>query len=423
MIKINKDRLLVFIIVFITIFGNILKLGGAEVIGVTLTLYRVLIPMIFLILFLKRKVKSFNVCKEYSTYMIFMCVWFACGVIGLLLSSDIIISEAIKDFEALTLGFMVVSSLQMIEYNEKVQDIFCGLRICIYVLIIMGIIEIVYGIHLPTSMFSNETLMRSINIKGASGIFYNINDYCAFICMFLPLLYSDITVGNKIKIRLFRISMFIIALFIMLYDDANICIVASILSFIIYTCVFKGLFQRRKLIVLFSSFPAIIICALFVIKHLIQILNRQIHNYMNSCGSMYLRITGYKKALASLPKTFFMGVGPGNYPNYFSEVLKTEGLINPHNFWLEILTEYGLILFTLVVLFGIILIIRCIRISKKKNCDDAVVAVVMCISFTIGCLAPSSFLRYSYYWLILGVIFSVLKKNKNIFTRRCGCES
>jgi len=90
----------------------------------------------------------------------------------------------------------------------------------------------------------------------------------------------------------------------------------------------------------------------------------------------------------------------------------TKGFINSHNWWLEILVNYGIIIFTGYIIFYFSLILKLGKIyyrkisSKKKTiCEGLLISLV---GFSFASLGPGSIMAFKPHWLLFAFSLSFL---------------
>ena len=128
----------------------------------------------------------------------------------------------------------------------------------------------------------------------------------------------------------------------------------------------------------------------------------------------------YKDSLQAAFDTFFIGTGSASFSNYFISHTSVSGLVNPHNLYLEVLVEYGLIIMIsfAVGIFKLIIVIRkkLLRNYDKSTRWRLISGCEMLVIYSIACLAPSSFLGYAWQWILItiGILLSGMPEHKGV---------
>lgn len=100
----------------------------------------------------------------------------------------------------------------------------------------------------------------------------------------------------------------------------------------------------------------------------------------------------------------YFGLGVGNIEGYIQRQGNTDGIVDPHSFWFEVLGDFGLIGFGLYAAF---LILACARLWRRdvggrSPLDQT--PLVLAIASVPLVFAPSSVLTFTPFYLILGLI-------------------
>lgn len=439
-----EKRILIIIFVAAVIFSNLtffdLRIGG-----VVLTLYRVCIPIIFIYCTFMYGLKRAYIQKLHDffptrIYFLIMMIWVIWGCLSLFLMPWSNYTTGAKEIMGITLGTMSVFITICLCWTDGFDYLVVILKICIAVLILIGYVEILFGWHFQSSMINDPQYIAEVESYYAgkevpastyyiaTGIFYNPNDFCAMLCIFSPLfLYHQ----DKSKLKLVLSYLAITSVFlILLIDDAWICIVSLIIGLLIYV-----IFSKARSMTYVGLLLAYVIPRYFgkkiidginillyrctgseVFNHSICIsdvesaVSVQVENNANGNGSMFYRLNTYREGLrATFVDSKGLGLGPGGFPQYFSKIADSHHMIaNPHSLWLEILSQYGILIF---VLFSIALLLICIKLIRlyKYNHDlKCILIISVGVTFAFACFSPSNFLQNTYYWVPIGMGLGLL---------------
>lgn len=112
-----------------------------------------------------------------------------------------------------------------------------------------------------------------------------------------------------------------------------------------------------------------------------------------------------------LMKSGGMGVGPGN-SELLVERYKTRGRTDLHNWWMELVVDYGVIGF---LAFGGFFLWLCISLGHRwkvlspgKEAYLAEASIISLLSFAPGSMAPSSIAAQHYPWMIFGLALALV---------------
>jgi O-antigen ligase len=127
-------------------------------------------------------------------------------------------------------------------------------------------------------------------------------------------------------------------------------------------------------------------------------------------GSGFRRLNVIKDGLWMTSETHGVGVGAGNFEaNIVKAPFPTEGVINPHNLWLEVLSQYGLLVFLLFVTWLIWCLLVGLRLLNHTEVTVGAAArplgltiVVSVLGNVLAATANSAYLESSVNWVFLG---------------------
>ncbi len=138
-----------------------------------------------------------------------------------------------------------------------------------------------------------------------------------------------------------------------------------------------------------------------------NVLHEQMKGFRLGYGSLLRRVTIYIDSIKAAANTLFIGIGPAGFEEYFTAHPSASGLKNPHNFYLEVLVQYGLIIAALFVT-GLIRLLSSIvsmyKMASNKDDKSRYLALFeIFVVYAMVCIASSSFIGYLYQWILLGV--------------------
>lgn len=410
----NRESSLLKLLVYITVFGNIIRIPGIKIFGLVLTLFRVLLPIIIVLCILKLK-NSYEkrlVNTPGVVLLLTVVIWIAWGVLLLLISPYTNYHSGLKEMESLISGICVLLAVFLLKSNDSFDVICSTLKNCIVVLSTLGIFELITGIHLTTSRFvstdydsSSLVSLANTNVHLASGVFYNENDYSAFLAIFaLALLYGN----NTFKKKIVSMLSLLFVIIVLVINDANICLFS--LGVGLLTLLLVRYNVGRLIYILIRKYPWALFLLLWAIILLINRFDVQFENYTLGFGSLSERLKIYGDLLDSIVYTKGFGVGPNGLKSYFDSVYHNSYLVDPHNYWLEILAKYGVVVFALFIISLTSLIFSSYK--YQKNLIQVSLAIAMFADFVFACLAPSSFMGNNYQWILISLIVIVCSQRR-----------
>lgn len=146
-----------------------------------------------------------------------------------------------------------------------------------------------------------------------------------------------------------------------------------------------------------------------------------------------MRINLIYNGFEVLKQHYLIGVGPGNMNYYMEnyEVYPTKGISNMHNYWMEILLDYGVIIFAIFVFYYLKLTIEMIKAyccCKSKKITAIYIGFLFFIcSFIVASISSSNNLTKEWLWLLVGIILAFVnittKKYENIKNEEEKCSN
>lgn len=443
--NIRCDNVIAVLVCFLSVFGMI-SLTGIKILGVTLTAYRTAIPVILIYyLFYIIKDGHFDLIKrkgylDIKIFISFFAVWIIYGIIQTVIGYNLNRVDAVRELLALILGFMCIVTIILLTVRGVQPKVFIVAIKCIFVgLLVFAYIETIFGIHLETSKIyelmqtSEETVWQVKYL--ATTIFYNVNDYAAFVAIFLPLFF----ISNNKKMYIANILVIALSIAMIIRLDAWISLFAIGASIVVWAVVGILCKKERHISTYIKGAGVIIIFfvvykfgyKIFNLLYLIwpsqksdmgaeenivdgslgigDVLSAQLgENATGSSGS--LRINTYLESIKNMfQDTCGLGYGPGNYSNYLMREADTSNfLTNPHSLWVEIFVQYGVVIFVAYMIILVFLYISLIRTYLKYRSQVVLAAILIDTSYVLASFNPSSFLAYPYQWIVIGLSLAAL---------------
>jgi teichuronic acid biosynthesis protein TuaE len=364
-------------------------------------------------------------------FLQFLALWFCDAFVSMLWAAEK--TDAIKNIIFLFTGISLV--FFMVYFFRKLSNlkILFWLFIFIFIALLpLGIWETYTGNHLE-----NSKMFEADNIRSAfspTAVFFNPNDYAAYIVLTLPMLLVWLRYTHAIIGRILLIVATILGLWLLLMTFARSCYIAFLMGFSFWLIFFLPLKKTFKISILMlilligfiSVFPS-------EFEHFFKTAEDQMSSLAllasdgqdDSSGAIRLNLikNGAFFAIQSLG----FGVGAGNSEYYIANhaIYPVGGITKMHNWWMEILVNYGVIIFVgYVVLYLSILLKlwslhkRAEDVTEKIICESLLVSWV---SFFMASISSSSFITFSPQWIYLGFTIAFLnyakiKNNKCFLT-------
>lgn len=381
--------------------------------------YRIILILVWLIfitqLTLKNGIIKFSHIKI-KLYLFFIGLWFFYALLSTVWALDKI--HAIRADIFLFIGFSII--FFMVYYFTDFDDIKKLYYLWLVILICLlpiGLWENLTGNHLIVSGLIGAPI---INRFMPTTVFDNSNDFATYLAISLPFVISFIRYSKSIFYRMAGDVILLVSLYLLLETYSRANYIAVILEFIFVFIFLLKKISKLKFLIL-ALVLSIIIFKMFPVQtqkitNTIIIQLRSINSpWSLKYGSTGVRINLIKNSLIFLQKTFGFGVGAGNAEYWMAHfsVYNTENILNPHNWWIEILVNYGIFIFVGYIIFYIKLFQKiyksCFYLRNNNNekmlCETILIALV---GFPIASISSSSIIELRFQWVFFAFAMAFL---------------
>lgn len=353
-------------------------------------------------------------------YFIFFLLWLTWGLISLLWAPNTILG--IKHLVYLGSGCLIV--FFTVFYSRTLEDLKTLLMINVFVLIFeigLGLWELYSGFHLMGS-FPRYYLRH--NILPVIGTFGHPNNFATYLSMYLPLLYMwGKYHENKIMTCIYFILL-ILGIHLIISTDSRANMLAVILGIIFvlifiiinnWDLFFRSLIKTIIILTIILGLGTFSYTNQFfdlTNNHIVQQIT-SVFTHWEEGSSINVRKTLILKGLAMLKESYGFGVGPGN-SQFLMEQYKNEtfGNVKMHNWWVEVLVDYGVLVWVLLLFFLAKMIRDLMRVYRSSEQQKlkmwAEGLMISLIMFFIGVLSNGSMMSSPHMWILFGLVLSVI---------------
>lgn len=233
--------------------------------------------------------------------------------------------------------------------------------------------------------------------------FRNTNDFATFMLFSVFIAYVCAANAQGKSKKLFYIAVMASSSYMVFQASSR----ANILGLIVASIVFVGLSMRNRNWRL-GFMTALAIMSVFLLINLTDVL-KLVDEYLDlvfysNRGSEHVRMNLIKDGLTFLKSTFGFGTGAGNIEYWMENhgVHNKSSVLRMHNWWMEILVSYGVIIFILYVIFYLKLFIDMYQIyctSEDKENRSVSLGIFCCAAgFVIGSISASSNISVEWLW-------------------------
>jgi teichuronic acid biosynthesis protein TuaE len=353
-------------------------------------------------------------------YLQFLGVWLLYAILTLAWAASK--TEAIRDIAFL---FMSVSSIFFVVYyfsNGKDLKRFYYLWLAVFAgLLLIGIWEHLTGQHLPVSGYFGETRVRFM--FRPSGVFHNINDFATFLALSIPFALGFFRYAKRLLTRLVGLGAVVVAFYLIVVTGSRANMLAVLLELAFVVLLLTNIRQKVKVTVVAGIFLATVVVFL---PGPIREFSSEITGGLSTIaaqaeldtGSVGVRMNLARNGLIFLSSTAGFGVGAGSAEYWMANFSRydTSGILNPHNWWLEILVDYGIFIFAGYILLYLGLIRRLYEIYRRlddrtdKMIDETL--LVALVGFFFASISSSSIMAQKPQWFLFAFALAFLNYHR-----------
>ncbi|MBG9988964.1 O-antigen ligase family protein [Aerococcaceae bacterium DSM 111176] len=294
-----------------------------------------------------------------------------------------------------------------------------GIWFMMTLLLLLGVIEITFNVYLLADLgkldkygtFNTQPLTRM-----PITIFENQNDYATMLLAYLPLNFI-LFKGTRYNLMRILTSVLIVLGTYLIYRTQSrlVLLSALIFLFIMFIQLFKWDIKTK----VFRNWIIVGGVTLTALILLVPQLRSMVSGLIYT-GGIYdlsgdeVRINLWRNGFLFLAQTFGFGVGAGNIETWMGEFAfyPVENIVNMHNWWLEILTGYGIIVFVLYVVMYGLLIHKLHQLRHQLTEVDRVICqsfIAFLIAFAFASITSANNMLIEWHWVYFGLIISYIK--------------
>lgn len=335
-------------------------------------------------------------------YNVLIIIWFIWGIISILWikSSGAWVNHILILFTAV--GYTITAPT-LIMKNKLIDRTKKILLISFIINIIIGLFEVFTGLYLFTQNTENVGWFASL--RNPLSFFYNPNDYGVFLVFGIVLtLFYDKKTPQKMSSIIFTMLVMLSSIYLLIMSQARIALFAAIIA-IIFKLYFSIKSKKIRVSIILSS----IIVLIFVLFRYNDIFGLATE-FVNIDYSGNIRMNLIKNSLVYLSDSKFIGVGAGNLNYYLTNypIYSTMEIFDGHNWWIEILSTYGVFVFIVYIYSYFNLIVRAWKnVNTKNNMKFVFSWLVLFIALSV---ASSSAFQYIWIWIVNAIFYNEVYK-------------
>jgi teichuronic acid biosynthesis protein TuaE len=366
----------------------------------------------------------FNVSTiRVKVYLKFLGLWLCYSFLSIVwaISKYDGVKNIIFLFNGISMIFFLVHYLR--DFNQLKRLYFLWL-IVYTVLLIVGIWEVTTGNHLKTSALSRE--VKPWLLFAPTTVFTNQNDYATYIVLTLPMVLSFIRYCYNSTARIVGILLILTGLWLLVETISRSCYIAFFSGLTFWFMFLLGLKTKLRLLAI-TILIAVIFIVAFPIKtrYFLDKVENQVASLPNTLFPAEsnephgVRMRLIKNAIYFFVLSAGFGVGAGNIEYYIKnfKIYPVRHHTNVHNWWAEILANYGVFVFLGYLIFFLSLLYQLWHAYNKQSnriekmlCEGLLVGL---ICFIMASTSSSSIIALKPHWIYFGFALSLLNYYRN----------
>lgn len=397
---------------FLTIISSLLGVNviSINMFGFQLSLFRSLAIVITFFIIIEILLKKPEKIKNLNFSVQFYVVWLVYAICTL---------AWVRDYNGWfkSVFFLVIGVLTVIiakKYLKDKNDILLAFKAMSVMIAFHNLIGW-YEIFTKNYLFLHGEIVNIYSYYSRPvSMFGNINDFAVFLTFAVFIEYICAINSSKFIFKLFHLTILISSIVLLVYTGSRGALLGLICGLIIFVFFAIKRARTRKIVALLLLFLFLLV--LFY-PAILNVLSSSISKvltfgFSKQYGTDFVRINLIKNGFLFLLMTFGFGTGAGNIEYWMANygVFDTGGIVNIHNWWMEILVNYGALIFLLYIIFYSNLFI-----SFKKRFKQSVDKIDITISlgimsimggFIIASISGSSNFDSEWLWMFWAILIS-----------------
>lgn len=394
---------------------------------VNLTLFRITLLMIMIFMIFKFFYKNYNgvitISKNNNFLISFLLIWFLWGILSIVWVKDY--NYWLETITHLSLG--IILTFIYSQFFKKRSDYILAIRLYSVMILFHNFIGW-YEILTKNYMFYSGVSIYWYQKDGMPvSSFGNTNDFATFLFLSLSILYVCLKSTNKLLGKIFYIGLILSSSYLMIATSSRGAILGGILSlsaFIIFNI--TGTMSKNKLTKFFLLLTGLSITLLILKPEMFINLFNYLTNGIDI--SKYIpkdlndiRFRLIINGLYFLVRTFGFGVGAGNAQYWLANesIVPNGNILYLHNWFLEILVEYGIIIFLMYIIFYYKILKTNYKIFRKSENDFdinfSLSIMIFMAGFIIVSFSSHSLVYHEWFWIYWAIVVSF---QQNILTSK-----
>ncbi|MBC1372540.1 O-antigen ligase family protein [Listeria booriae] len=276
--------------------------------------------------------------------------------------------------------------------------------------IAIGLWEVITGMHLPRS--GSTFYITTTSEHQPTGFQFNTNDYAALLSILFPVVIIEMSKWRK-RVAIIAISIIsVVAIYLIIVTFSRMAMLVILIEVIVLlvswmrSWIFVG--------IILGGLGTALISYYFQWNWIVQLFSDITRAFTDKNGSTLERIEMYKATWSLIRDSNFIGIGAGMLPTHLSTVMygfenASASYWSPHNYWLEVLANGGILAFLPLISFFILYFINSIYYwVKARGRVESAVPFLIGVAFVCASIGLSGTFDKMFLGLGLGIGMTLL---------------
>lgn len=352
----------------------------------------------------------FSPDRKNNYSVLFMLFWLFYSLLSFLWSPSMV--DSLRHSYFIACGVISVIAFTLI--IDDVEDVY-------YCLLASTLMIFVHGIIGWREVFTGNYL-----IKAESNAFYaiemlpvssmhNVNDYATCMLIGFFLAFAIWKTSQNRMISVFGLITMISSGLIIIWSRSRANIYGLIIGIIFLLFISFKKILVNILLILFFLFLLVIFLNLYypwITDSFVETILPGISGINLESGSDYTRLNLIKNGFYFLSQNLYMGTGAGGIEHWMSSEWKYDvcSITNIHNWWMEVLTGYGIFVFGGYMMFYFKLCFDTYKRYKiTNNLIESHISLAMLgalVAFVLGSISSSSNMSTYHMWVFFAILIA-----------------
>lgn len=324
------------------------------------------------------------------------------------------------------LGCGCLSMLYMgifIREEKEIRNLFKTVFAMILLHNLIGWMEIVTG----TYWFANldkldkyHTFATQSSTRIPISIYANQNDFATMLLAGITIAFILFKNSKKGSLKAVYLLTIFSSVFLLYRTDSRANMIALLIGVVtLLVTKHSQLFTRKNILKFVVLISAICLIALFfspTVQQEAVSLYYKVHSTLFVEGNSNMtRVNLIKNGFYFLAQSFGLGIGAGNVEHWmeYNSIFSSGTIYNIHNWWMEILTGYGIIIFVLYMSVYF-LMIRQLFVNYKYSTNQFIrttswILLAYMFSFVLSSISSASNMLIEWQWVFWGIIITFIR--------------